>query len=157
LRSHQMPTVAAVVVTRNRPKLVERCLAAIYAQSDAFASEKPLVDGLAQGDVRDLLRGSDESDVEALLPMLSFNTTRGGGRRYMSVVLAGFAHGGVRQRLRSTCAHRNLSRRVVERSFIALPRDLAYGRRCITVHRLPTPDLIKGWGDNWRKRHAQKL
>lgn len=28
-----MPTVAAVVVTRNRPGLLERCLAAIYAQS----------------------------------------------------------------------------------------------------------------------------
>ena len=32
-----MPTVAAVVVTRNRPGLLARCLAAIYAQSYTIA------------------------------------------------------------------------------------------------------------------------
>jgi GT2 family glycosyltransferase len=49
-----MPTLAAVVVTRNRPGLLERCLAAIYAQSYPIAYVV-VVDNASDQATRDLL------------------------------------------------------------------------------------------------------
>jgi GT2 family glycosyltransferase len=90
----QMPTVAAVVVTRNRPGLLQRCLAAIYAQSYPTAYIV-VVDNASDQTTRNLL------DVEAACRGPGFHAIRleenTGG--------AGGFYYGMKACLELTCTH----------------------------------------------------